>query len=588
MPRKLGPLPVRLAARSRRDHPSARFWLPLGLLVIGLAIAFGGPGKKWYYGLQHYRWLQAAQAAFERGDLATTSWTARRVLDRDVTNLKAVQLLAEAATRGGTRDAVYWRARMVELDPDNANNLLAWARTAQLFDDLPTAVLALNRVAEIDRQRVDYAEVAAAVAEAQGDTDLAARHLEAALALTPGTPQAELRLAAARLLTKSESTRSEGRATLDRLKQNSRWRREALIALAREALASRRVSPALEYTRELFEWNHRGADEWLLRAEALRMGNPRLFPQHLAEMQAAATQPATALQTLTPAQLLIWMGRNELRAEALAWSRLLPPETGNTRPITLTIAQLHADARDWLSLRALTKDPSWRDDDPLRLAYLALALQNGPAEYRSAGQPESLWYQALKLSAKDPARLERLANLAVKWRLPGLAEKSWWALANAAADPEPALAQLARIYHARNDPQGRYRVARWLLELHAFDRFSAAETAYLGLLLDLMDPDPHELADRLRRQPPLSAESIRACAFSLWRRDRLQEAVALFETLPIATREEPSVAWFYGTLLRAAGDTLRASRYLALGAGYPRSAEEDALFREARQSSSRR
>lgn len=589
-PRKLGLDPARRTVRLRRERHVGRIWLVLSILAIGLALAFGGPGRKWWYSIRHYRWLSAAQAAFERGDLPTTSWTARRVLERDPTNLRAVLLLAEAATRQGRRDAVYWRSRAVELDPDDSAKLLAWAKTAEEFNDLSTAVIALGRIPESARDTMAYAETAAEIAEAQGDPDLAARHLDAALSMAPGSPEAELRLAAAQLRARSESVRSQGRGTLDRLKRDARWRRDALLALAREAIASSRAAEALDETRELFAWGHHGWQEQLLRAEALLQHAPAEFPEHLLAMQTVATAARDSLDrdALGPVRLIEWMGRHQLANEALEWVKTLPNETSRTRPRTLAIARLHAQAGNWLGLRAWTKNPSWADDEPLRLAYQALALHRGPPELRTPGSTESLWNQALKFAARDPARLERIANWTTEWNLPNFAETSWWALANSADDPAPALDQLARIYRQLTDIHGRFRVAQRQLETHPFDRLAAAETAYLGLLLDATEPDPHQLAAQLRRQPPLPVEGVLACAFSLWRRDRVREAVALFEVLPIPTREDPSVAWFYGTILAAAGDTTKAGRYLALGAAYPRSAVEEKMFREARLRVSKR
>lgn len=555
----------------------------LGVLALGSAIVFGGPGQKWYYSIRHYRWLRAAQSAFDRGDLPTTSWTARRVLERDPTNLRAVRLLAKTARQQGTRDAIYWQSRVVELDPDEPANLLEWAKIAREFNELATAVIALGRMPESARQTVAYANVAAEIAEAQGNADLAARHLDAALALAPGTPETRLHLAAMQLRAHSELVRSEGRATLDQLKSEPRWRQDALLALAREAVTGGRAPEALEATHELLAWGYLGREEQLLRAEALKLANSADFPAYLRSLQAAVASPGPSSPAdLNAGHLVEWMGRQKLGGEALLWATALPPEIGKVRPTALAIAQLETQGSDWLALRAWTKDPTWANDEPLRMGYHALALVRGPSELRPPGAPESLWAQALKSASSDPARLERLANWTAEWNLPQFAESSWWALANAADDPGRALDQLSVLYRQRTDAHGRFRVARRRLEFHPMDRLALAEVAYLGLLLEVTEPDPAQLVEILRRQPPLATEAVKACALSLWRQERVREAVPLFESLPIPTREDPSLAWFYGTVLSAAGDVAKASRYLALGANFPRSPEEEALFREAR------
>ena len=582
-PRKLGQHSARLAARGRRERHPGRWWFLALLVTAGLALGLGGPGQKWYYQIRHYRWLQAAHQALERGDLATTIWTARRVLERDIVSVRAVELLAEAAARQNSRDAVYWRSRMVELEPDNAGHLLAWAKTAAQFNDLPTAVIALGRIPEANRQSVAYAEVAAAIAEAQGDAEMEARHLEAALALNPADSGIRLRLATAEVRTKSEATRSEGRATLDRFKTDRLWRRPALVALTREALTSGRWREALENTRELMAWNHLGAEEQLLRAESLQAGDPARFPDHLAAMQLLAARGLRGPGELKPVQVVEWMGRHQLGEAARDWVATLPPEAGKSRPVAVAVAQIYADDANWLGLLGWTKDNSWAEDEPLRMAYQALARLRGPAELRVPGGFESIWNQALRLAAGDSARLERLALWTVEWYLPTVAEPTWWALAATAADPEPALNQLAEIYRQRGDAHGQLRVAKQRLGFHIYDREAAAECAYFSLLLEVAEPDPHALADRLRRHPPLSNRGILACALSLWRREDLRGAVAIFDSIPVAAHEDPAVAWFYGTVLAAHGELAKASRYLALGMAARRCPEEELLFREARQ-----
>ena len=104
-----------------------------------------------------------------------------------------------------------------------------------------------------------------------------------------------------------------------------------------------------------------------------------------------------------------------------------------------------------------------------------------------------------------------------------------------------------------------------------------------GECLARMDADDLMHPDRLRRHPPLLNRGILACALSLWRREDLRSAVAIFESIPVAAHEDPAVAWFYGTVLAAHGEFAKASRYLALGVAARRCPEEELLFREARQ-----
>ena len=584
-PRRLGSPAARSAPPSASGWRSSRTKLWLGVLGLGLLAAAVAPGVRGYAALRHFRWLRAAQAAFSRGDLQTANWTARRVLERDPTNLRATLLLAETATRLSSRDAIHWRARMVELEPDNSANLLAWSQSALDFNDLSTATIALSRVPEAARNSVAFSEVAATLALAENNPDLAARHLAAGAALEPHAPARQLRLACVQLQTGSELVRSEGRAVLDHLRGNPQVRTEALSALAREALENGRKTEALEASRELLFWNSQDWSPRLLRAEVLRAAQTNAFPKYLTELMgdvAQATHPAHL------AQLLNWMSSQDLAAEALAWVKSLPPELATNPPVAVAIAELHAVQNDWLGLSAWTRSSNWGRDEPFRFAYEARAENQLPAEQRRPNVIDSLWNKALKLANRDPAQLERLAQFSVAWNLSTSIEPSWWAVAEAAADPEPALLHLATLYQARGDSVGRFRAAKRLLEFRPDDRFAQNETAYLGLLLGIDDPDPHPLAERLRHRPPMRPEAVVTYAFSLWRRHRIREAVGAFDVLPVAIREEPALAWFYGAILAESGDFAKARRYLALGSESHRSTEEEALYRAARQRSGSR
>lgn len=579
-PRRLGSSADLTAYPGISGRSPSRTQLWLGLAVLLLAAAVAAPSSKGYAALRHYRWLRAAQAAFDRGDYPAATWTARRVLERDPTNLRATRLLAETAGHLNSRDAIHWRARIVELEPDESSNLLAWAQTALEFEDLSTATIALNRVPEAARTSPAFADVAATLALGQHDPALAARQLATGVALDPANRTRQLRMAIIQLQTDSEVVRSDGRATLDRLRANPTLRAQALSALAREAMSNDRYAEALDASHELLAWNPAAWPPRLLRAEILRTCRSNEFLPYLTQLKADAAAAPSGTNT---ALLLSWMATQELGTEALTWVKTLRPDRTLNPPVAISVADLLAYLNDWVGLRAWTKTSHWGADEPIRLAYEAHAVHQLPAELRRPNETETLWHSALKLADRDPARLERLAVLAGAWNLTSLLEASWWAVADAAADPEPALLHLTTFYRSRSDTVGRFRVARRLLEFRPEDRFAQNETAYLGLLLGIDDPDPHSLAERLRHRPPMRPEAVITYAFSLWRRNRVREAVGAFDALPISTREEPGWAWFYGAVLAEAGDFGKARRYLALGADGRRTSEEEALYRAARQ-----
>jgi hypothetical protein len=54
--------------------------------------------------------------------------------------------LAQLSERAGDRGALDWRRKVAQLQPQSVEDVLAWARSAVLFNDLPTAERALAQV----------------------------------------------------------------------------------------------------------------------------------------------------------------------------------------------------------------------------------------------------------------------------------------------------------------------------------------------------------------------------------------------------------------------------------------------------------
>jgi tetratricopeptide (TPR) repeat protein len=318
----------------------------------------------------------------------------------------------------------------------------------------------------------------------------------------------------------------------------------------------------------------------LLRAETLRRFMPEEFPEFLAELEREAVHSNNPAQV---SELLTWMPANGLASEATSWLRSLVADLTTRPPVALAAAELFVYQKDWPGLRSWIQSADWGSEEPLRLAYLARATQQLPPELHRPNEVETLWAKAIRAAGRNAAQLEQLANFSTDWKLTQQELASWTAVAEVAASPERALLHLNALYREKGDAAGRFRTARKLLEVRPDDRFAQTETAYLGLLLNEDRPDPHPLAENLRRRPPFQPEVLVTYAFSLWRQNRIRDAVKAFEALPINLREKPAWAWFYGVLLAEAGDYPKARRYLTLGADQHRCAEEEALFRQARQ-----
>src|SRR5215470_4594330 len=88
----------------------------------------------------------------------------QQALQSNPSNVKACQLFATMAEKAGSRNAIYWRRRVVELEPRVMEHRIDWAKTALVMGDLATAKEALMSVDAPARKSAEYYKALGALA----------------------------------------------------------------------------------------------------------------------------------------------------------------------------------------------------------------------------------------------------------------------------------------------------------------------------------------------------------------------------------------------------------------------------------------
>ena len=105
--------------------------------------------------------------------------------------------------------------------------------------------------------------------------------------------------------------------------------------------------------------------------------------------------------------------------------------------------------------------------------------------------------------------------------------------------------------------------------------------AFTALLLDAQEVHPNALAEEVYSQAPQNPTYASTYAFSLYRQQKYTEALRVMQKLDAKKLEDPSIAGYYGLILKANGDDAKAKTYLNLALKSKLLPEEENLFQRA-------
>ena len=567
------------------EHPHDRIQrsiLKVILWTLGviLLVSVGGVfGFKQFRAWQQRRLVAEGNGLVNEGDYRRASLDARRILQINPDSAEACRILALVAEKTGSRSALDWRRRVMDLGVATPNDLILLARVAVRFDDRATADVAMSRLPESAKQTAEYHALLADIALAQRDIAELERQLTEAARLDPANKDYAMRLAAVRLSGSDSDARAEGKKKLVEMQNDPALRREATRYLAEDALRQNTTLAALELARQLDSFPNKTFADRILLLTALDAAKDNGFPAFFEEMKtSSADDPERA------AALLTWMNIHRRAADAIAWSATLPPGISGQQRVQIALSDSFVATRNWTGLQRLVNSGNWGTVDFLRNALHARALRELGNETDFASQ----WNEALKKVAADARQALILAETVKNWGWKAEAIELFWVIAKDPVKGDDALRALYAYFAKNSDTENLYRVLLHQIELHPNDRDVQNNFAQLSLLLNLNALRAQKTAREVYEKDPKNPAYVSTYAFALHTQGETKKALGVLETLTAEQLHQPDVAAYYGIMLAAAGDQTRAAEFLDLGEKANLLPQEKALVEKARRSLAQR
>jgi tetratricopeptide (TPR) repeat protein len=547
----------------------------LVVLVLGiLALGGGYAGYRGYKSIRQAHLIKQAQHYLTKSDAKKALLCLQRVLRSNPRNVEACRLMAELSEAGRSPGALLWRSRVVELNPRSLDDRLALAQSAMMFRDYELATNALDGVDAAGKKTAAYYNIAGVVASTVGQFAQAEAHFLEAARLEPTNPAPQLNLAVVRLHSTNTSAMAEARTTLTRISSSSSALRcQALRELVVDSMRSRQTNAALELSRNLVQQTNSIFSDRLLRLDVLKGSQNAEFKPALAAFQREA-----GTNTANIYELSVWQMTRIGPAETLAWLRSLPRNMQTNQPVALLAAECYTMLRDWRGLQNSLKQQDWAELGFVRHAFQTRALRG--QDLPDAAKAE--WDMALKTANGQKASLVMLLRLAAQWGWQSEGEDLLWTIVNQYPGEKWAIQALTQDLFAGGRTRPLMMLYSQELKRSPSDLSVKNNLAMTALLLDAQELKPHELAREVYEKAPTNAAYVSTYAFSLHMQKKDTEALKVIEQLKPRDLENPSIAGYYGLILKATGNGAKAKPYLEWAFKSPLLPEERKLFDKAK------
>jgi predicted Zn-dependent protease len=547
------------------------------LLCCVAVLLTGYAGYRGYKVWKNKHLVSLGHDFLAKSDRRNAALSVQEVLRSDPKNVDATRMMAQLAEASRSPSTLVWRSRVVELAPHSLPDRLALAETALTMRDYATATNTLEGVDAADKETAAYHNIAGMVAASTGRPDDAERHFLEVSRLEPQNPSPQLNLAVVRLHRTNTVELAEARTVLQRLASNptnSDLRCKALRELTLDAMGYGHADAGLALSKQLIQETNSTFPDRILRLEVLlETKNAELKPTLANFQREAATNQGKIYE------LANWEMAKTSTAEALAWLRTLPMNMQTNQPATLLIAECCTETKDWTGLRSWLEKQHWAEMEFLRHAFMCRALRG----QQFADTAKTEWEQALKTGNAQKQSLVMLFRLAAQWQWVNEAEDLLWTIVNRYPQEKWAKRTLTMALIEGGQTRSLMQLFNQELKRSPSDLAAMNNLATIALLLDAKELKPYDLAREAYQQVPTNASFAATYAFSLYQQKKNADALKVMRQLKPQELEIPSIAGYYGVILKATGDGANAKIYLEK-AGKARGLlpEERKLFDQAK------
>jgi predicted Zn-dependent protease len=557
------------------------------LLIITCVLAILGGGGfgayRGYKAARQTRLLRQARTFLAQPDERKALLSLQRALNYNPRDAEACRLMAQLSEAARSPSSLLWRAKVVEIKPHSLSDRLALVQTALVLRDYASATNALAGVDAAGKVTAAYHNIAGSLASTLNRLDEAEAHFVEASRLEPQNLVPQLNLAIVRLHGTNTTALAEARATLKVLSSNSTnstLRCQALRELASDALEHKQAAAALELTKELLQQTNSIFADRLLRLDVLKETHSPDFKTSLVDFQNEAVGTPGKIY-----ELIMWQMAKTSPKEALAWLKTLPMNTQTGQPAALLEAECYALMADWSGLQAWlqpTNQPQyWGELEFVRHAFLTRALR----ELQLSGAAKAEWEQALKAASAQKGSQVMLLRLAAQWKWQTEAEELLWAIVTRYPTENWAVQSLTQALYAGGRTRSLMMLFSQQSKTTPSDLGVKNNLALVALLLDAQEIKPHELAREAYQKFPTNAAFASTYAFSLYMQKNPVEALKILERLSPQDLSNPSIAGYYGIILKANSNDAKAQPYLNWASKGPMLPEERKLFERAKSGS---
>ena len=515
----------------------------LALIAAALIAASGVAllGYK-YYQVEHQKKVLAnARTALAKGPSAAAAFWVAEALKANPKGAEENRLMADLADAAKSPSVLQWRIRVVQLDPTNLNNYLAWANSELELGEPEMALEVLGKAPAGSKEDPGWQSLSAVAAAACGLVGEAENHFEEAARLKAADPLGEVNLETFRLCmpTKSDAAREWLRQRIKDPVVGLQVQRALLQdALRRGVPGDGEVAKsAIEQNPQSEIGDHINCLEIDYRKNSYSQSLKRL--QKSVEGRPDAAAP-----------LIYWMLGHGLGREAVNWVETAFP--AQSRPIPLQIAEADAisSLADWPFLAKTIAQTYWRGLDFVRRAMLIrVQKETGKSDWNIA------WSALAKDLSADNQSVLMAARLIQGWGWSDNAsELCWQLLRRSAPQKKEALELLTKIYKAEKDAYALFRVTEAQLDIAPNNIGFRSNFAYLALLLGLQTEKAAKFAMENAKLAPAEPNVLATYSFARLCQGKAAEARKILEALPPETLAQPNISLYYAAVLFAEHD----------------------------------
>jgi predicted Zn-dependent protease len=544
------------------------------VLVLGLLLlAAGYAGRRPYIHLRQDRLIKQARHYLANAEDQKALLCLQRALRVNPKDLDACRLMAGLTDAAHSPSALLWRRLVVELNPTSVDDRLALAVTAMTMRDYASATNALEGVSVDGKKTAGYHNVAGSLASTINRRAEAEAHFLEASRLEPTNPASQLNLAVVRLHQTNAPALIAARTTLKQLSAHPTFRCQALRELVMDALRYQQTNAALAMSKELLQETNSVFSDRLLRLQVLRVTQNPEFKTAVAAVQHEAESDPGKIY-----EMAMWQMVKTGPSNVVTWLKSLPAFDQAKQPVALLLAQCQTTLKDWRGLRTRIKEENWGEIEFIRHLYLARALREEDLPAAS----KSEWDLAMKIAVNRKQSLVMLLQQAAQWNWLSEAEEILWTIVNKYPSEKWAVSVLSQAFLASGRTGSLMVLYSQQAKASPADLLIKNNLAMMALLLGAQEFKPHELAREVYVKGATNSSFRATYAFSLYLQKKSPEALKIMEQLNPKELEDPSIAGYYGIILKSMGNRAKAKACLELAAKAQLLPEERKLFESAK------